>query len=392
LFAIGLAVFVLLALTSVAVNGFFDRYVPNRSSLGEMLAIGGLCLPMGFAIVIPLTNLDKSKTLMCLRILIGLAALTGVVMAAFAVFPQVVAGMLGWVKDLGADTGLVRGTTPLGHSNTVSAVLLLLLPVAILLGFTHRSVLWTPFYLGSALCLMAGILFSLSRASAAVAAVIILLCYLYLFVMKSVRRGFLVGTAALFAICVAAVGIWLFATFDFGRFWSRRYFEAASVERRIQTMNTALVVIRDYPVFGISPNSLYPRDDVDPHWIPPDVDLISTIVYYRGHLSAASPHNLYLMVLAEYGVFGAAVFFSLLALCLLALLYAWRALRHFPPEDRATMASAILALIGFLGVGMSGVLFIYSVRIGLVFWVFVGLALRYAIAAWEGNRERVNAG
>ena len=387
-FGFGLSLFAVLGLLSIVLNGVFDRYVPDRSALGELLALGSLCLPMVLLFTIVLSDLSKQQTLMCLRGLIVFAAGTGFVMVVFGLLPQTVTSMLGWSRELVQGSGgLVRGQTPLGHPNSVAGILVLFLPVTVILGLRHRSLIWTPFYLGSALFLMGGVLFSMSRAAAAVAVVVLFLSVLYILGAQAWKHMLSLGAAGVFIAVVVWAGLSLLGAYDFSRFWSRRYHENASIERRIETMTTALRVWRDHPILGASPNSVYPRDEIKPDWEPAAIDDISTIIFYRGHISAVNPHNLYLTILAEYGVLGGGVFFALLGFVLLTLWRAWRVPVAMSPLDRTTAAALFIAVVGFMGISMGGALYTYLIRLGLVFWTFVALALRYSLLAAHNDNE-----
>jgi len=384
-FGLGLSLFALLGLLSIVSNAAFDRYVPDRSLLGELLALGSLCLPMLLLLAVVRSNLTKDHALMCLRGLVAFAAGTGFVMVVFALLPQTVTAMLGWSRELVIGSGgLIRGQTPLGHPNTVSAVMVLLLPV--ILGLRHRSPLWTPFYLGSALFLMGGVLFSLSRTAASIALVVLAMCLLYILGAGAWKHILSIAVAGVFVAVVVWAGLSLFGAYDFSRFWSTRYFENANIERRVQTIVTSLRVMRDYPVLGASPNSVYPRDELQPDWVPADVDQLGPIIYYRGHLTAANPHNVFLTVLAEFGFLGGAVFFALMALVLHTIWRAWRA-EALTELDRATTAAFAIAFVGFMGVSLGGSLFTYTIRVGLIFWTFLALAVRYSLLAAQENRD-----
>jgi len=389
-YGLGLVTFVLLGLLSIVMSVLSERYVAHPSAVGELLGLGLVCVPMAFPIVIVLSSLTKRQVLMSLRFMLAMAAATGFVMVVFSLFPQVVAEMLGWIKELGGGGGLVRGQTPLGHPNTVSAVMTLLLPLAVILGLRHRSAIWTPFYLASALFLMGGILFSLSRTAAAIATVVVLMCLLYLLLAAERHRVVALASILIFVATATAVGSALFSNYDFSRFWSRQYFEDANVERRLQTMETALLVIRDHPLLGVAPNSVYPQIELNPGWIPEGMDQLGALVFYRGHLTTAHPDNLVLMVLAEFGLLGGAVFFALLALPVLAIWRGWRSCAPSEALERPTLAAFLIAFVAFLGVGLGAALVAATIRVGLIYWILFGLGARYSLLVIEGRQPEVH--
>ncbi|MBI2433538.1 MAG: hypothetical protein HYV26_11770, partial [Candidatus Hydrogenedentes bacterium] len=117
--------------------------------------------------------------------------------------------------------------------------------------------------------------------------------------------------------------------------------------------------------------------ELRPGWIPPLADVISPIFFYEGHTTAETPHNFYLTVFAEFGLIGAAFFFWLLWRLFRRL---WRA-RRLPEltlPERRLFTAVLLGLCAFLMIGMFEAVLMTSVRANLVFWIFAGLALRYA--------------
>ena len=382
-FALGAVI--LFGFLSSVFNAFFDAYVPDRSMLGEQLALGSLCVPMLFVVLIPLSGLSKRNTMMCIRLMTALAAGTGLIMVAFAVLPQAIVGMLGWARELGASGGMVRGSTPLGHANTVAAIQILFLPLAVTLGIRHYSAFWRTFYFGCAFFLLGGIAFSQSRTALVVAMPVVPICVFYLLGTRGIRRYRTAIFAVIFIGVLATVSLVLATQFDFSRFWGRQYYEEANVERRVAMVSTAARVLLDHPVLGASPNSVYPRDELDPKWVPPAVDQLGPIVFYRGRLTAANPHNVFLNIVAEYGVLGGSFVFSLFALVFLRLFRTWRATASINPFDHTMIAALGFSFCAFLCAGLGNALFLYSVRIGLIFWILMGLAIRYtALVKDEG--------
>lgn len=389
MFALGWAAFVVLGLLSVIANSIGVGYVPDRSATGEILALGSLCLPMAFAALLPASNFSKRQVLAGINLIMLLAAATALVAVVFAVAPAGIYGILGWSRELALSGGLLRASTPLGHPNTVAAVLALSLPVAIVLGVRHPVARMRYFNVAGALLIFGGILFSQSRTAVAVAVPMAIVSLLYaLGTRTSSRTKTLLGGVLLGGLMLAGT-LWLITHFDFSRFRSRYYYEDANVERRVQSMTTGLQVFYDHPVLGASPNSVYPRDELQPDWIPPALDELGVILYYRGRISAANPHNLFLTILAEYGLLGGLVMLLLLGLIPLAL---WRTFKALPPAetfDRSLTAALGLSFVTFLGMGLGGALFTYSVRIGTVFWIFTGLGLRFCVLV--AQRERGDA-
>jgi len=374
--------FTVFALAAVALNHVMDDRVIGRNVPGELLGILAICLPVLFCILILLSDLSPRRTLLSIQGLIGLGGLAGFIMAVFGLLPDRVVGMLGWVKASGGTVDLVRGRLPLGHPNAVAATMLLLLPAATVLGLSGRAKLWRIFYLACAVLMFAGVLFSLSRASLLNMSLVICITLGYLFFAERDHRlrGCLVSLFLAAFLLLVAAG--LLSRYDFSRFWARGYYEDASVERRADSMRTALIVWKDHLIWGASPDAVYPRLELRPGWTPPVSDSISPIIFYRGHRSAETPHNFYLTLLAEFGLLGGILFLSILFTVGRAL---WR-VRSRPgldKADRRTIDASGLGLGAFLLAGMSEAVLMVGIRVSLVAWIFAGLALRYALLAAE---------
>ncbi len=375
-----LILFACVSVLGLAFNHLFGSHISGRSVGREILALGAILIPMGYAIAIPSLKLSKRRVLMCIRGMVLLGAATGLLMAVFGLAADLFVGLLGWVQAAPGTLDLARGRTPLGHPNTVAAVLQMLLVTAMILGLRSRDRFWRPFYLLSAAVMVMGILFSLSRAALSVTVFMVLLVLAYLLVAeKRLRLGQMV-LGVLFTGLLVLIGAYLFTNYDFSRFWSRKYFEDASVERRVDSMNTALLVWRDHPLFGSSPGSVYLRQEIDPENLPDGRDHVGEVVVYRGNITAVHPHNMYLAALAEFGLLGGGLLFFFLASVAL-LLYRFRCRPDLSPHDREVMTAMGFGFLTMLLTGMAESMFIVNLRYAVICWTFVGLAIRYGLAA-----------
>jgi len=362
---------------STVLNARFDTHVPGRSVFGELLGLAAVCVPMAFACLLPCSPLTKRQTIRVVRVMILLGAAAGVLMGLFALVPDQVLAALGWPKAISGTLDLVRGRLPLGHPNTVAAVLLALLPASIILGLRCNGMLWRIFCLASATLMLTGILFSLSRAALAIAALALATTLAYcIFASQRHRFSGIVLCAAL-VVMLSGITAALFSAYDFSRFWSRQYSDNASVERRVDSLMTGLTVWRDHPVYGVGPNSAYPRFEILYNWIPLGEDQVSAVVFYKGRTTAANPHNVYLQALAEYGIIGAGLFFWLLLLVVRGIMLARRQ-PGVTQRDKDVLTGLGLGVAAFLLSGVSESHLLYDIRSSVVFWVFAGLAVRYA--------------
>lgn len=370
--------FCLLGLVSVLFNHFADDDMPLRDLTGEVWALVLVAFPLAFVQFIALSKLSRSRTLFCLRCLIALAALSGLIMTLFGVLPDSIMGRLGWVRAIGGTSDLVRGRLPMGHPNRVAAMMLTMLPLATLTALGGRGFFWRVFSAVSACLIGCGVLFTLSRAALLNMVLILGLTYLMFFFTQKHRRGTGVVFILISGLIALSVGSVLLARYDFSRLWSRGYYEDASVSRRHDSLNTSFYVWFDHPLLGIGPDSVYPRLDLRPGWTPPMADTISPIIYYKSRLTAETPHNFYMHALAEFGLVGGLVFFSLIFLVLHTLWHA-RGTPGIDLPEKELITGLALGIAAMLFSGLFEAVFMSGTRGNILFWIYAGLAVRYVM-------------
>lgn len=377
---------------SILVNQWLDTYVRTRYLPGEFLTLLGISLPALFALLIPASALSQQRTLWGLRIIIALGAFAGFIMTLFGLMPERVMGMLGWVHATGGTLELLRGRLPLGHPNRVAATMLMLLPVTVMLGLGDKRMLWRAVYLLSSLFMFCGILFSLSRSALLNTVILLGLTLTHFFFGRKEKRATGIVLVCFLGISMVLAATYLFANYDFSRFWSRGYHEDASVERRSDSLRTALYVLADHPIWGVAPDSVYPRFSVRPGWTPVVQDSISPIIYYRGHPTAETPHNFYLHVLAEFGIAGGAFFLVMVFMIAQAF---WRARRTpgLTLEEQEAITGLLYGAFAVLMAGCFEAVLMAGLRPNIVIWVFWGLGLRYVFLTMEeaGRRNAADA-
>lgn len=373
------------------VNHTLRRFFLVRDPMGELLASVSILTPMLFVPLIIYAPFRRRRLVLTIQFLIALLGLAGLIMACFGFLPASLINALGWASANQGTAGLLRGRLPLGHPNSVAAVIILMLPTAIVLGLAPGGRNYRMFYLACSVLMFSGVLFSLARSALIVTTLVLGLTVSYIYFGRGRKTITTYLLPAFFAIALVGVVTYLFLTFDFSRFWSRGYYEEATIERRNNSLKTALLVFRDHPVFGVTPDGLYTRLELRPGWEPPMEDNISPIFYYDSSMTAESPHNMYLTVFAESGVLGAICFFSLLALVFRTL---WRLRKtpHFSDEQRHALMGFMLGLLGFLLMGVFESLLFVGLRPAYLFWAMAGLALRYGfdIAAERPPADQVD--
>jgi hypothetical protein len=384
-----LAAFCLFAILAMPINRVLETHVAKRDLLGEMLALSAILITAGLGIVTAMTSLTKKNVLLLFRLLIGLGGLSGLLMALFGLLPGRVLGLLGWTSAIGGTADLVRGRLPLGHPNTVCAILLLLLPPAVIFGMTRERGFWRLFNLGAAGLMFCGILFALSRSALICMTAGLGLTFGYLLLLaKGPRRTVYVFTSLGFAFLLVCVAMYLFSVLDFSRFWARGYYEDASVDRRQDSFRTACLVWGDHPILGVGPDAVYPRFDLRPGWMPEIRDSISPTIYYRGHVTAETPHNLYIALLAEFGVVGGLLFMGLL-FTTWRMLWRFRRYLSINDDERKVITGLAFGIVAYLLMEIFSTILTTGLRPAVIFWVYVGLALRYAwLVATEATPEQ----
>jgi hypothetical protein len=108
---------------------------------------------------------------------------------------------------------------------------------------------------GGALAMFTGILFPLSRSALMVTSGMLVLAAIYLLATRQDARSGDIFLVIAFMVVLAGATAYLFSKYDFSRFWSTGYFEKATLQGRRDSMNTALVAWRDYPLFGAAPDA-----------------------------------------------------------------------------------------------------------------------------------------
>jgi O-antigen ligase len=372
---------------TVIVNNLLGYHLQHRNIIGEALATYAILLPMVFVPLALSGSISHRRTILCLHALVGLGGLAGFILSAFGILPGQLLGALGWQGTIQGTTDLVRGRLPLGHPNHVAAVINMLLPIAVVYGFLGKGWHWRVFHLGCALFMLCGVLFALSRGALLNLAIVLCITLAYVFLTRDNRRWYTPFLLAA-ALCVAiTVPLILFQTYDFSRFWSRGYYEDTSVERRADSMRTALAVWWDHPFRGVSPDAVYPRLELRHDFEPEFSDSISPIFYYKGMPTAETPHNLFLIVPAELGFFGAALFFGLLGYMGAVFLRA-RRLPGMEKMDRQLITAFAISLGATLLSGMFEAILFAGMRTNVIFWVLMAVAFVYTFQAIERRTAR----
>ncbi len=279
---------------------------------------------------------------------------------------------------------LARPAVPLGHSNSVASVILLLLPFTMARFFQKGSLISRTMCCVLSLLLVLGLVFSLSRTGLAVG-VLALVSSVVLFSKNTAKVLFVrIVPLLVFIVMIALALVISFGSFDFERYLNKGYFEQESNSRRIASFLTALDVLKDYPLWGISPNSLYVReelreDDLD---VAIGEDTTGKVIYYNGKESALNPHNLVMTVLAELGFLGGIPFLGILFWIVRLHWKCYKLLTVKGVQYEATMVlSLLVGIVVFLIAALADAGLVCYSRIAFTTWAILGISCRYAISA-----------
>ena len=124
------------------------------------------------------------------------------------------------------------------------------------------------------------------------------------------------------------------------------------------------------PLIGSSPGAIYPRflsKELAEFRKTLDVPLLNI----EGIPSAIEPHNLYIMILVEYGIVG----------FILVILLFVKILRVVSKEPKDFLSdSCKISILAYIFYLFFGNFLALNIRSAVLFWVIVGLALSYKYA------------
>jgi O-antigen ligase len=279
----------------------------------------------------------------CIQFVLGAAwAVAGTQLGLAGVFgvDGVDAQRLKGLMEGGAPMMLRRAEGTFGHANTLAVYLLLVTPVFLALAVAPIARLWRVLCFGVGITALAGIALTMSRTSWLLITVQCLLLAVGLSATRlvSLRHtlGALVVGGALIVLAAMPVmdKIERRITGDF----------AASIDFRARHDRIALEIWQEKPFFGIGLNQY--SDTMARRGDPEVVTLVTLGEFWRRVFDirvTAWVHNIYLLILAETGVFGLTAFLFFIGSGL-AL-----GLRAVYVSSGAWQAASLGLLVGMLG-------------------------------------------
>jgi O-antigen ligase len=262
----------------------------------------------------------------------------------------------------GAELLQPRLAGPLGVQNRFAQTLAMLLPLALALFWSTRSLMARLVALACFQLVGIGIALAFSRG-AALGIAFMFLCMLFMGYIRMRHLAIVCAMLALVAVAVPQYAVRLSSlarvgdALEFGSSTGFRNTDGATRSRLTEMLGAALA-FADHPVVGVGPG-MYRE-------------------HYREYAERAGlkvkmtdreSHSLYLGLAAEHGLLGLLVFTLIVAVTFWELLRARRRWRRERPELANLAGGLLMALVGYLAIGF----FLHFAYIRY-FWLMMGLA------------------
>ncbi|MCF8070586.1 MAG: O-antigen ligase family protein, partial [Desulfobacterales bacterium] len=188
----------------------------------------------------------------------------------------------------------------------------------------------------------------------------------------------------LVVLLIAVVTAISFYKYDLSRYTS---FETG----RFETWKAAVLIVKDHPLLGVAPNTIYQRTDL--------MDLTAPKYFvYGGYLSPHSSHNDFLSILTEYGPLGLILFVLILKDIGQRLFFASG--RYINRENSFILLGTFWGFIVLISQSLKESLIISNPRIAVILLVYLGIGLLVVarsirpsfnnsgrVMKWTGNVE-----
>ena len=330
-------------------------------------AVLNFTLPMLIPTAIFNLKFSKKQLKLIFLTFIGSAIIYGIISIIVASLSDIIPQLLNWEHGLYiggyiGDKLIARVITPLGGPNSTASFFILALPL--MLGLIKESQGKTKLlFLVGFIVLICGLILTFCRG-----AIISLLLAVFFFSSSSFRKQTLISFVLI--ICFIFLVDSLFKI-DFSRLIMLTSFEERfSDALRILSLKAGLMAFLKNPLIGSSPGAIYPRflsKELAEFRKTLDVPLLNI----EGIPSAIEPHNLYIMILVEYGIVG----------FILVILLFVKILRVVSKEPKDFLSdSCKISILAYIFYLFFGNFLALNIRSAVLFWVIVGLALSYKYA------------
>ena len=292
--------------------------------------------------------------------------LMSILALATALFTRQMSSLFGWhTVWAGTESGFARGFTPIG--STITSSFFSALAYCLCLGEILRKRRVAFHIVGAILCIGA-LLFSLSRSTMLV---LVLVTFLMCWKLWARHTGKIVITLLVLAILAAPVGFALSRRYDFSRFVRA----GRSIRNRYNSAMAAASLGLESPL-GKGPGLFYASVRLPLREKGSGTKAVYDPIIIGDVVSAAEPHNSYLLFLAERGIAGLAIFATLFLLLFQRTRRACRLADWVPSEKMAARAyRAILISIAFFALTDSSPWI--SVKPALALWITIMMMLHH---------------
>ncbi len=354
------------SLLSGLVNGGFD----GALAASQVLVITMTPAILAWVFVESVGRQPRDSAALRRFYILPLGIVTPLILIVSALLPDIFSGLLGWglSEDFGGFEGFRRGWSPLGSTILTGCLVVVAFGMALHEAVVNKSKLHTVV----AALAATSLLFTVSRA---VMIIFIVFNVIY-WIMVGNWRTF-VRVAALPVMILTAVFGWSLATgsVSFSRFL---VLNDQSTGRRADSAMAAADVARENIFLGRGPGLIY--NEMRTIWIANENN--TPLVYQKAigsRMSSMEPHNLYLYLMAEHGVFATVAF--VLAM-LVGLFVVWRTPAGGDDVKRSERAVYVGLWCGLMLVFATASWPLVSPQFSVFFWLFVFSGLHSA-AAWR---------
>jgi O-antigen ligase len=277
------------------------------------------------------------------------------------------------------DEGVLRYGGPMGESNMWAQILVGALPLMIYRIINEKS-LYVKFFTGCAAMFTSMAIYYTSSRGAFVTALILIV------IIALERRITL--TKALISLGVSAIIVSMLPQTYINRMFSlvniispqNQYSvsDDESILGRLTVMKVGLAMFQDRPFLGVGVGNYENQ-----YWdYAPKQGLEAGTIDSTGADTTRQPHNLYIELMAETGLFGIMTFITFYLMVLKGLVETrWELISYEKTENNSTwVTSVLLAVFSYMvsGLFLHGIFYIYI-------WVFIVLGMT-AIHLFQGKR------
>ncbi len=370
-------------------TGIASTLINAKSAQGisySLLAMLKFLTPLCYVYLVPRLQLKPSDIRIMLKtfLFIGLVIASLVITGSF--FPRFYESIFG-LERIGSEfesESFARIALPFGGPNGIGAVLIMILPLCYFTYLYEKKKLYMCFLGVTSFLLIAAILVTLNRSNFG-----LLFCLLVGFLFHRGNYSKIKKYILLFLLMVMAVV--LFMKFDFSRLY-----KGVESQGRFDSWKTGMIIFKDHPIFGVAPNTIYRRTDTMHVALADYSKLVKSDrlarfyikseylrTSYKGHTTLYNPHNVYVMVLVEYGLIGFTLFLWIIVNVVRALRRGLRKSTLAIKESYA-LKGMMWGFVAFILLQIQGDYITLSHEIATFLWIYAGVGIKLSSFLQQG--------